>query len=128
MISICGQTDSLQRRRDLRARIGRVRRRIDHRLGLVRSRGAELRVWRDYVVRSPLVALLAALMVGLSLAAGLRGRKAGEKDGLSFPAEEAYRFARWVFGKLWSRFHSTAAATGRDPRPAEAEGGEHGGT
>ena len=127
MISHCGQADSPQLRRDLRARIGRVRRRIDQRLGLVRSSGARLSAWRHYVVRSPLLTLLAAVLVGLSLAFGLRGRKADEKDGLSLPIEDLYRVARWVLGKLWSRFHSTAAA-GSGPPPAEAEGGEHGGT
>ena len=127
MIFPGGQTDSLQLRRDLRVRIGRVRRRIDQRLGRVRSSGAGLNAWRDYVVRSPLLGLLAALMVGLSLASDLRGRKPGERDEAFFPAEEAYRFARWVFGKIWSRFHS-AAASGPNPRPAEAEGGEHGRT
>jgi hypothetical protein len=127
MISMGGQTDSLQLRRDLRVRIGRVRRRIDQRLGLVRSSGAGWSAWRDRVVRSPLLALLAALMFGLSLASGLRGRKADAKGGPSFPVEEAYRLARWAWGRLRSHFHSTAAAK-PDPRPAEAEGGEHGGT
>ena len=128
MISLCGQADSRQLRRDLRARIGRVRRRIDQRLGLVRANGARSSAWRHDVLRSPLLALLAALMVGLSLASGLRGRKANEKDGPSFPIEEAYRLAHWVLGKLWSRFHSSAAAAGPDQPPAEAQGGEHGGT
>jgi hypothetical protein len=127
MSSLCGQADSLQLRRDLRARIGRVRRRIDQRLGRVRSSGARFSAWRHEVLRSPLLALLAALMFGLSLASGLRGRKAEEKDRLTFPAEEAYRLACWALGKLWSRFHSTAAA-GSGPPPAQAEGGEHGGT
>jgi len=128
MIPMGDQTDSLQLRRDLRARIGRVRRQIDQRLGVVRSSGARLSIWRDYVVRSPLWALLAALIAGLSLASGLRGRKRDEKDGPPFPAEEACRFACWVFEKLRSRFHSPAPATGPNPRPAEAGGGEHGGT
>jgi hypothetical protein len=72
--------------------------------------------------------LLAAVLVGLSLAFGLRGRKADEKDGLSLPIEDLYRVARWVLGKLWSRFHSAAAASGSDLPPTAAEGGEHGRT
>jgi hypothetical protein len=122
-----GQTGSLQVRRDLRARIGRVRRRIDQRLGRVRSSGARLIAWRDYAVRSPLLAMLAALLAGLSLVAGFRGRKAEKKDERSFPIAEAFGLARWVLAKLWSHFHSTAA-TKPSPRQAEAEGGEHGGT
>ena len=127
MISTSGQTDSRQFRRDLRARIGRLRRRIDQRLGLVRSSQARLSAWREHLVHSPLAALLAAVAAGLALISGLRGRKASRQEGTPFPAEEALRFARWLIGRLWSRFHGTADARS-EPRPAEAEGGTHGGT
>jgi hypothetical protein len=127
MISMSSQRDSQQLRRDLRARIARVRRRIDQRLGVVRSSRARWNAWREHAVRSPLLALLAAVTAGLSLASIFRGRKTEKKDGPCFPADDAFRLARWAIGKLWFRFRSRAA-TGSDPRPAEAEGGEHGGT
>jgi hypothetical protein len=127
MIALSGQTNSRQLRRDLRARIGRLRRRIDQRLGLVHSSQARLSVWREQIVRSPLAALLAAVAAGLALVSGLRGRKANGQNGTPFPAEEALRFARWLIGRLWSRFHGTADAPS-ESRPTEAEGGAHGGT
>ena len=63
--------DSLRTKRLLRARIARLRRRIDGRVhGLDRHR-RRLTSWRTYVRRYPSYAVLAALGFGLTLSAGL---------------------------------------------------------
>jgi hypothetical protein len=58
--------------RQLRLRIGRLRRRIDRRLGAVGREGRRLVSWRTYVRRYPVYSLLAALGIGLTFARGLR--------------------------------------------------------
>jgi hypothetical protein len=61
-----------QRKRDLRLKIGRLRRRIDRH---VRGSERELRrlaSWQTYVRRFPGHAIVAAMGVGLALSSGLR--------------------------------------------------------
>ena len=64
-----------RRKRELRLRIGRLRRRLDARARATQRHGARLASWRTYVRRYPGYAVLAALGLGLSASAGLsRGR------------------------------------------------------
>jgi hypothetical protein len=64
--------DDDQTTRQLRLRIGRLRRRIDRRLGAVGREGRRLVSWRTYVRRYPVYSLLAAFGLGLAFARGLR--------------------------------------------------------
>jgi hypothetical protein len=61
-------------KRDLRLRIARQRRRIDHRVRAVDARGRELLSWRTYVRRYPGYSSMAAFGAGLALSAGLGNR------------------------------------------------------
>jgi hypothetical protein len=72
--------DILQRKRELRLRIGRSRRRINSRLRATQQRARQLLTWRTYVARHPAVALAAALGAGMTASAALRRE----------------RFARWL--------------------------------
>lgn len=58
-------------KRELRLRIGRLRRRIDRRVRSVRDEGSRLASWRTYVERYPGYAILVALGAGLTASAGL---------------------------------------------------------
>lgn len=58
-------------KRELRLRIGRLRRRIDRRVRSVRHEGGRLASWRTYAKRYPGYAILAALGAGLTASAGL---------------------------------------------------------
>ena len=76
MPSCCTVDDELLRRkRELRLRIGRARRRIDHRLGTVEHSGWALLSWRTYAVRYPGWALCAALGAGMTASAAFRPAK-----------------------------------------------------
>ena len=72
----------LRRKRELRLRIGRARRRIDHRLGAVEHSGRELLSWRTYAVRYPGWALCAALGAGMAASACFRPAKVSRWLGL----------------------------------------------
>lgn len=63
--------DNQRTKRELRLRIGRLRRRIDRRVRSVRREGGRLASWRTYATRYPGYALLAALGAGLTASAGL---------------------------------------------------------
>ena len=67
--------DLLQRKRELRLRIGRSRRRIDGRLRAIENSGRALVSWRTYVVRYPGWALAAALGAGMAASAAFRPAK-----------------------------------------------------
>lgn len=66
-------TDPWQQRRELRLRIGRLRRRIDRRVRSVQQEGRRLLSWRTYVRRYPGQAVLAAFALGLAASEGVRG-------------------------------------------------------
>jgi hypothetical protein len=67
------QIDPQRARRDLRLRIGRLRRRIDRRIRALEREGRRLASWRTYVRRYPAHAVLAAMGLGLAVSAGPRG-------------------------------------------------------
>jgi hypothetical protein len=58
--------DPQQEKRELRLKIGRLRRRIDARLRATETEGRKLASWRTYVTRYPGSAVLAAFGLGLS--------------------------------------------------------------
>jgi len=60
--------ERLEERRNARARIARLRRRIDRRAGLLVDRSCQLIAWRGYVARYPAQSLLAATGLGFVLA------------------------------------------------------------
>jgi len=62
-----------RRKRDLRLRIGRLRRRLDARARATQRHAARLASWKTYVRRWPGYAVLAALGLGMSASAGLGG-------------------------------------------------------
>jgi hypothetical protein len=61
--------------RQLRLRIGRLRRRVDRRLRAADDERRRLTSWRTYAVRYPGSAVAVAFGVGLALALGLSGRR-----------------------------------------------------
>ena len=64
-----------QTARDLRLRIGRLRRRIDTRLRATADEGRRLTSWRTYVARYTSSSIAVAFGTGLALAAGLSGTR-----------------------------------------------------
>jgi hypothetical protein len=108
--------DQERRTRDLRLRIGRLRRQIDGRVHAARDEARGLVSWRSYVRSYPGYAVAAALGLGLAVSAGLSAR----------------RLWRWIGLRLLRR--ATAGAAGRffeelkqiwadsTPRPAAPEG------
>jgi hypothetical protein len=61
-----------QHKRELRMRIGRMRRRINNHLRATGQEGRKLLSWREYVIRYPSYAILAAFGVGLAASRGFR--------------------------------------------------------
>ena len=76
--------DLQQQRRELRRRIGRLRRRIDGRIRGAAHQARRLGSWRTYVKRYPGHAVAAALGIGLWASAGAR----------------AGRISRWLAARL----------------------------
>lgn len=107
-----------RRRRNLRLRIGRLRRRLDGRAHAARRHALRLISWRSYVRRYPGYSFLAALGLGMSVSAGLGGG----------------RWARLLVARLLRRMGENAGQElwievqriWRDsaPRPSKPRGGE----
>jgi hypothetical protein len=70
------KSDSLHEKRELRLKIGRMRRRIDARIRSTQAEGRQLASWRTYVSRYPAPAVLAAF------GAGLAGATVGIRPGI----------------------------------------------
>jgi hypothetical protein len=96
MVSQSLKLDSDRRKRDLRLRIGRLRRRLDARARATQGHAARLVSWKTYVRRWPGLAVLAALGLGLSASAGLGRGRWGPRLGL--------RLVRRVANKAGDRF------------------------
>jgi AcrR family transcriptional regulator len=58
--------DPRRERRELRLKIGRLRRRIDARIRATQTEGRKLASWQTYVTRYPGMAILAAFGLGVS--------------------------------------------------------------
>jgi hypothetical protein len=101
----------LQRKRDLRLRIGRMRRRINNRLHAAGQEGRKLFSWREYVNRYPGYALLAAFSTGLA-ASSAPGRKLlFNKLGLRILRRTADRAVQG----LWSQIQQVWSQSGDEP-------------
>jgi hypothetical protein len=105
----------LQRKRELRLRIGRSRRRLDGRFRDSRACVGQLLSWRTYVVRYPAWAMAAALGAGMTASAGLKPARLSRRLGLSL--------VRHVLGnvqqQLWAevgRFWTDALSKKADHR------------
>jgi hypothetical protein len=100
------KTDQLQEKRELRLKIGRMRRRIDARLRAAEVEGRKLASWRTYVMRYPGPAVLAAFGLGLSGATVFTPRGILKHLGtgiLHGSADRAMNLA-WQELKRWLRF------------------------
>jgi hypothetical protein len=114
-------TDPERERRELRRRIGRLRRRIDRRVRSAQREGRRLADWQTYVRRYPEWAVAAAFGVGLSLAAGLRPAVWSRWLGLRLVRQAFDRFIEALVGevaKIW------ADSTPDRPKTPPA-GGDH---
>jgi len=90
----------LQRKRDLRLRIGRSRRRLDGRLRPSRDRIGQVLSWRTYVVHYPAWALAAALGAGMAASAGLRPGRMSQRLGLSLVRRAFGGFQQHLWAEL----------------------------
>ena len=120
-----GKADIHAARRETRLRIGRLRRRIDGRVRALAEEGVRLVSWRTWVEHYAGRAVLAALGAGLALAAGLRGRARGPRQGLD-------AVCRWLgkgLGQVWEEVcrRRTEAASGRDASASAEAGPDAGG-
>ncbi len=106
-----------RRKRELRLKIGRLRRQIDRRALDARRESERLLSWRTVVRRLPGNTMLAAFGAGLALAAGLSARSLGRWLGL--------RMVRHALGEgrraAWSELHRIwADSAPRTAAPKEA--------
>jgi len=105
-----------RRQRDLRLRIGRLRRRIDGRIRFAGREARRLVSWRTYVRSYPGYAVTAALGVGLAASAGLSTRRLWRWLGLRL----LRRAADGAAGRFWQELKQVWADSA--PRSGQAEG------
>jgi len=94
-----------QAKRDLRLRIGRLRRRIDARIRGAEGETRRLLSWRTYVKRYPGSAVMAALGVGLAVSAGLSARRLSRWAGLRMirrAADQVLGHLRRDLARIWA--------------------------
>jgi hypothetical protein len=104
-------SDIEQRKRELRLRMGRMRRRIDNRLHAVGQQGRRLVSWREYVIRYPSYAMLAAFGVGLAASGGFWRGQVLRRLGSQVFRHSAER-AGW---HLWQEIHRLWTQSGAKP-------------
>jgi hypothetical protein len=107
--------DLLQRKRDLRAKIGRLRRRLDGRLHSSRQHARQLLSWRTYVVRYPVWAMAAALGAGIAASTGLKPARLSRRLGFSLVRYAFAKFQQSLMAELW-RLGSDLMSDKRDRR------------
>jgi len=86
------QPDPERQKRDLRLRIGRLRRRIDGRVRAAGQSGRELFSWRTYVKGLPGAAIVGAVGAGMALSAGLSRRRLARWLGFFLIRRASKRF------------------------------------
>jgi hypothetical protein len=108
-------------KRDLRLRIGRLRRRIDGRVRSVRKEGGRLVSWQTYVRHYPAYAVLAAMALGLAVSGGLKG-------GLSrLVGRQLFRRAAGrAIDRIWGELEQIWEESSPERSQAQARGAEHG--
>ena len=107
--------------RELRLRIGRLRRRIDGRVRLLERGTRRLLSWRTLVERYPGWAALGALGAGLSVSAALRGGRLLRWLGSRLVRHSADQIVQ----RLWQEAHRLWTASTADPTAAEPHGTYH---
>ena len=110
------------RKRDLRLRIGRLRRRIDRRSHRAKHEARRLTSWRTYVKRYPSNAVTAALGVGLALSAGLSARRLSRWLGMRL----IRRAIAGTMTQLKRELVQVWADSAPDDHRPEADGVDHG--
>lgn len=114
--------DSQQERckRDLRLRIGRLRRQIDGRICGARREVGRLVSWRSYVRSYPGYAVTAALGIGLAVSAGLSAGRLSRWLGLRLLG----RAAEGTAGRFWQELAQIWADSAPQPAPEEPTGAD----
>jgi hypothetical protein len=105
--------DLLQRKRELRAKIGRLRRRLDGRFRDSRDHARLLLSWRTYVVRYPVWAMAAALGAGIAASTGLKPARLSRRLGFSLVRYALAKFQQSLLAEFW-RLASDIMAQKRD--------------
>jgi hypothetical protein len=105
-----------QKKRQLRRRIGRLRRRIDARLHATRRETQRLTAWQTYVRRWPAGAVIASLGAGFVLSSGISARRLSRWLGrrmIQRAADHATQQLWRELKRIWSN-STPGAATGAD--------------
>jgi hypothetical protein len=106
-----------QLERQLRQRIGRLRRRIGNRLRSSALAARRLTNWRTYVKRYPAAAIAAALGAGLALSGGLsRRRRLPQRLGarlMRHAGQAVVRLLKQELARLWADSTPRGADHGR---------------
>lgn len=109
-----------ERRREIRLRIGRLRRRIDRRVRSTQKEARRLVSWRTYVQSAPGNAILGALGVGLALSAGLSMRRLSGWLGLRMVRRALDRGSR-LFWQEIAEVWTDSTPTKTEPTGADDE-------
>lgn len=92
--------DKTLEKRELRLKIGRMRRRIDARLRATEAEGRKLASWRTYVARYPGYAVLAAFGLGVGGSAAFAPRSLLKSLGLGMMRGSADRITKLLLQEL----------------------------
>ena len=109
-----------RRKRDLRLRVGRLRRQIDGRIRLAEREARRLLSWRTYVRSYPGYAVTAALGFGLAVSAGLSRGRVSRWLGLSL----LRRAADGAAGRFWQELRQVWADSAPQTDAAETTGAD----
>jgi len=107
-------------KRDLRLRIGRLRRQIDRRICRTADEAQRLVAWRTYVRRYPGHALTAALGFGLAASAGLSAGRVSRWLGLRLLRQAAQGIA----DRFWQDLRQIWADSTPEPGGPRAPGAD----
>jgi hypothetical protein len=99
--------DDRQEKREIRLKIGRMRRRLDARARKTMAEGRKLVSWRTYAVRHPAAAVATAFGLGLSGAAAWYSNAFLKKLGSALVRGSYDRAIRLVGRELLRRWRST---------------------
>jgi len=115
-------------RRELRLRIGRLRRRIDRRVRAIGQEGRRLASWQTHVRRHPGRALLAALGIGVAAGVAMPGRRWPRSLGLRLLRRSLEKLVANLGAELaglWAEV-VTGKRQGSSDRSADTSGSEDG--
>ena len=109
-----------RRKRDLRLRVGRLRRQIDGRIRLAEREARRLLSWRTYVRSYPGYAVTAALGFGLAVSAGLSSGRVSRWLGLRL----LRRAADGAADRFWQELRQVWADSTPQTDAAETSGAD----